>query len=149
MTLHFTAPFILIWYVFNLIKSLFHANKTLKTPNLAMQRYENENDAINRKTTLKISSIEYQYIQTIKYLMMKLALSLTTILAVISATEGFSPLSRRESFAKVASSIVGGAGVIAASTTAVPNAAIAYPSEETPKVTTRMGGLLVSEKWKR
>ena len=80
---------------------------------------------------------------------MKLALSLTTILAVISATEGFSPLSRRESFAKVASSIVGGAGVIAASTTAVPNAAIAYPSEETPKVTTRMGGLLVSEKWKR
>ena len=76
---------------------------------------------------------------------MKLSLSLTTILAVISATQGFSPLSRRESFAKVASSIVGG-GAVAAGVIAVPNAAIAYPAEETPKVITRMGGLLVSSK---
>ena len=80
---------------------------------------------------------------------MKLNLSLATIFTLISGIQGFSTpssnpevgVSRRESFAKVASSIVSGAAV---ASTILPNAAIAYPSDETPKVTTRMGGLLVS-----
>lgn len=77
---------------------------------------------------------------------MKLGVSLVTLFAVISGIESFSTptsqpeVSRRESFAKVAS-IIGGAGLVASS---MPNAAIAYPSEETPKVISRMGGLLVS-----
>lgn len=79
---------------------------------------------------------------------MKLSLSTATIFALISGIEAFSvsgpsstpEVSRRESFAKVAS-IVGGAGLVASS---MPSAAVAYPSEETPKIVTRMGGLLVS-----
>jgi len=47
-------------------------------------------------------------------------------------------VSRRESFAKTAALIGGIAGI----TTSSPFAAFAEPSEETPKVVTRMGGLL-------
>lgn len=47
-------------------------------------------------------------------------------------------VSRRESFAKAAS-LVGGAAAIVAST---PSPSLAVVTDETPKVTTRMGGLL-------
>lgn len=87
---------------------------------------------------------------------MNLSLHAISILSLVSGINGFavqSPnsdagaagaagVSRRESFAKVAS-IVG--GVTAGLATSFPNAAIAYPSDETPRVVTRMGGLLVSD----
>jgi hypothetical protein len=84
---------------------------------------------------------------------MKLHLSLLSIAALTSGVNGFagpnqnsgaSPeVSRRESFAKVATMI---GGVTAGLATSFPNAAIAYPNDETPRSSSRMGGLLVSEK---
>jgi len=83
---------------------------------------------------------------------MKLNLSLLSIFSLVYGTHAFAGLqktnvetstgvSRRESFAKVAT-IVG--GVTAGLTTSFPNVANATPTDETPRVVTRMGGLLVS-----
>ena len=82
---------------------------------------------------------------------MKLHQSFLPIVALATGINGFSgpnagnavpEVSRRESFAKVASMIGGvSAGIVA---TSFPNAAFAAPSEETERITTRMGGLLVS-----
>lgn len=56
-----------------------------------------------------------------------------------STTEGFSSqLSRRQAFVKAAN-VAGGV----AATVALPNLAQAEVPEETPRVVTRMGGLLV------
>jgi len=80
---------------------------------------------------------------------MKLSLSLTTatlsLYAVtVDAFSGPTPttttteISRRESFANVAASLVGGVGTVVLS----PAMAGAIPTDETPRTTTRMGGLL-------
>lgn len=75
---------------------------------------------------------------------MKMNLSIISILSFMSGVRGFagpnrsfaetSSVSRRESFAKVATFIGG--------ISAFPTIATATPSDETPKVVTRMGGLL-------
>ena len=81
---------------------------------------------------------------------MKLNLPIISILSLATGINGFagmnqnshdSSVSRRESFAKVAT-IVG--GVSAGLVTSFPGVSNAYPSDETPRTTTRMGGLLVS-----
>lgn len=51
-------------------------------------------------------------------------------------------VSRRDAFTNAASGILG--SMIGLSTV-LPNVAVAYPAEETPRVVNRMGGLLVSE----
>ena len=79
---------------------------------------------------------------------MKFSYSLLSIFSLSAGVEAFSgptqnsrpEVSRRESLAKVAS-IVGG---VAGLTTSLPNNVNAYPSEETSRIVTRMGGLLVS-----
>lgn len=50
-------------------------------------------------------------------------------------------ISRRESFANIASVVGGIAGIGIVS---LPNAANAMPTDETPRIITKMGGLLVS-----
>lgn len=49
-------------------------------------------------------------------------------------------VSRREAFAKTASTLIGGS---VASSLVVPSPAVAEVTDETPKVISRMGGLLV------
>lgn len=85
---------------------------------------------------------------------MKFSLSIIAALAVTQSAHGFAgmnmnqasssnvntDISRRESFANVASIIGGVAGVGVAS--AFPSLASAFPSDETPRVISRMGGLL-------
>jgi hypothetical protein len=51
-------------------------------------------------------------------------------------------VSRREAFAKTATTLIG--GTVASSLIGVPSPARAEVADETPKVTSRMGGLLVS-----
>lgn len=79
---------------------------------------------------------------------MKLNLSIISILSLVNGINGFagmsqnshdSSVSRRESFAKVAT-IIG--GVSAGLATSFPGAANATPGEETARITTRMGGNL-------
>ena len=61
--------------------------------------------------------------------------------ALSQGTEAFSTeLSRRHVIAKTLSTVAGGV----AATVVLPDLANAEISEETPRVTTRMGGLLVS-----
>jgi hypothetical protein len=50
-------------------------------------------------------------------------------------------VSRREAFAKTATTLIGGS--IAGSLVGVPSSAVAIVTDETPKVISRMGGLLV------
>lgn len=50
-------------------------------------------------------------------------------------------VSRREAFAKTATTLIG--GTVAASIVGVPLPAAAVVTDETPKVISRMGGLLV------
>ncbi len=79
---------------------------------------------------------------------MKFSLSLLTLLIAAESVHGFAGMnqqpnkvdvSRRESFANVAAIVGGVAGIVAS-----PSIASAYPTDETPRVTSRLGGLLVS-----
>ena len=79
---------------------------------------------------------------------MKASLTIIAALSVVQSSNAFAgtnsknnvDISRRESFANVAS-IVGGIAGIAT----LPNTAFAMPTDETPRVISRMGGLLVSD----
>ena len=68
-------------------------------------------------------------------------LSLLVAVAAVSSTAAFSvnenAVSRRETFGKAASLIAGAASIVAS-----PASSLAEVTDETPKVTTRMGGLL-------
>lgn len=78
---------------------------------------------------------------------MKLCLTTLAVLALAPSANAFAGMSsksnvdvsRRESFANVAAVVGGIAGFVA-----MPNVATAMPDEETAKIITRMGGLLVS-----
>lgn len=74
-------------------------------------------------------------------MMTKTILSTVCLAAVaLQGAESFSSqVSRREAFTKAANTVAGGI----ATTVVFPNLAFAEPTEETPRVTTRMGGLLV------
>ena len=68
-------------------------------------------------------------------------LCLVAAALTIHGSEGFSTeLSRREALVKTIHTVAGGV----AATVALPNLANAEISEETARVTTRMGGLMVS-----
>lgn len=79
---------------------------------------------------------------------MKASLSIIAALSIVQSSNAFAgtnsknnvDISRRESFANVAS-IVGGIAGIAT----LPNTAFAMPTDETPRNINRMGGLLVSD----
>ena len=78
---------------------------------------------------------------------MKLASSILILSSMFQSCNGFSlnpqtQVSRRDAFTNAASGILG--SMIGLSTV-LPNVAVAYPAEETPRVVNRMGGLLVSE----
>lgn len=77
---------------------------------------------------------------------MKFSLSFLTLLLASESVNGFAGMnkqsnkvdvSRRESFANVAAIVGGVAGIVAS-----PSIASAYPTDETPRVTSRLGGLL-------
>jgi len=71
-------------------------------------------------------------------------LSALCLLSTVHNVESFSSEvvnTRREAFVKAATAIAGGI----ATTVALPNIASAVPTEETPRVVSRMGGLLVGE----
>jgi len=78
---------------------------------------------------------------------MKLCLTTLAVLALAPSANAFAGMSskanvdvsRRESFANVAAIVGGIAGIVT-----MPNIAAAMPDEETAKITSRMGGLLVS-----
>ena len=79
---------------------------------------------------------------------MKTSLSVIAALALVPAVNAFGTsqqpmnadsISRRDSFAGLASIVGGVAGI-----TALPNMAGAMPDDETPRIISRMGGLLVS-----
>lgn len=76
--------------------------------------------------------------------MTKLSLALVALVAVagVHSACAFSPVSRRESMSKVAKVVGGIVGGTAAASAGLPSPVNALPSEETPRVTTRMGGLL-------
>lgn len=81
---------------------------------------------------------------------MKTSLSIIASLSIAPCVHAFAGInaknnvetgiSRRESFANIASVVGGIAGV-----TSLPNVANAMPSDETARIISRMGGLLVSE----
>lgn len=78
---------------------------------------------------------------------MKLSSSILILSSMFQSVNGFSlnpqtQVSRRDAFTNGASGILG--SMIGLSTV-LPNVAVAYPAEETPRVVNRMGGLLVSE----
>jgi hypothetical protein len=60
-----------------------------------------------------------------------------------SASKSDGSISRRESLAKTAAAFVGVVGGISMN----PLVALAEPTDETPRIVTRMGGLLVSSIW--
>ena len=76
---------------------------------------------------------------------MKLSLATVGICALAGSANAFSgmksntDISRRESFANAASIIGGVAGIAS-----LPGQALAVPTDETPRVISRLGGLLVS-----
>ena len=80
---------------------------------------------------------------------MKLSLSIIAAISCVQSTNAFAgvknqsknvDISRRESFANVAALVGGIAGVA----TIFPNVVSAEPTDETARIITKMGGLLVS-----
>jgi hypothetical protein len=79
---------------------------------------------------------------------MKLSSSIVILSAISQSVNGFNlnpqtQVSRRDAFTNAASGML---GTMFGLSTVFPNAAVAYPAEETPRVVNRMGGLLVSAK---
>eukprot|EP00578_Thalassiosira_sp_NH16_P000806 CAMPEP_0181128676 /NCGR_PEP_ID=MMETSP1071-20121207/28899_1 /TAXON_ID=35127 /ORGANISM="Thalassiosira sp., Strain NH16" /LENGTH=224 /DNA_ID=CAMNT_0023214579 /DNA_START=114 /DNA_END=788 /DNA_ORIENTATION=+ len=70
------------------------------------------------------------------------AFAAATAVTAFSVNDNAAAVSRRESFSKTASLIGGIAGVGAATLAGAPAPSLAVVTDETPKVTTRMGGLL-------
>ena len=77
-----------------------------------------------------------------KLLITIVALAGAQIAGAFSVGPQSSTVSRRESFEKAATLFGGAAAAGAAVALGVPAPALAYPSDETPRTSTRMGGLL-------
>jgi len=67
--------------------------------------------------------------------------SLMPFSALAFSVPNDSLISRRDAFAKTAAALIG--GTTAATIAGVPSSALAIVTDETPRVTSRMGGLLV------